>query len=65
MDGKFAVLRRGPSYNTTNGVGYNTLQQAADDGAVVMAYGYVSTSLPQTRGHPQAPFSPCVHTPHF
>ena len=40
MEGKFAILRRGPNYNTTDGVGYNTLQQAADDGAVVMAYGY-------------------------
>jgi large conductance mechanosensitive channel len=41
MDEKFAVLRHGPNYNTTDGHGYNTLKQAADDGAVVMAYGYV------------------------
>jgi len=34
---KFAVLRRGPHY--TKGHGYNTLKQALDDGAVVMAYG--------------------------
>ena len=34
---KFAVLRIGQNYNET--VGYNTLQQAQDDGAVVMAYG--------------------------
>jgi len=39
MDEKFAILRRGPNYNTTDGHGYNTLKQAADDGAVVMAYG--------------------------
>lgn len=39
LDEKFAVLRRGPTYNTTDGLGYNTLQEAADDGAVVMAYG--------------------------
>jgi large conductance mechanosensitive channel len=39
MDEKFAVLRRGPHY--VRGRGYNTLQQAVDDGAVVMAYGYV------------------------
>ncbi|PBP23621.1 hypothetical protein BUE80_DR005328 [Diplocarpon rosae] len=39
MDEKFAVLRRGPGYNTTDGIGYNTLSQAADDGAVVLAYG--------------------------
>lgn len=42
MDEKFAILRRGPKYNVTDGVGYNTLRQAADDGAVVLAYGYVS-----------------------
>jgi len=42
LDEKFAVLQRGPHYNTTNGIGYNTLLEAADDGAVVMAYGYVS-----------------------
>jgi len=41
LDEKFAVLQRGPTYNLTNGVGYTTLQEAADDGAVVMAYGYV------------------------
>ncbi|KAI4182420.1 MAG: hypothetical protein L6R41_005992 [Letrouitia leprolyta] len=33
---KFAVLRKGPEYE---GRGYNTLKQALDDGAVVMAYG--------------------------
>jgi large conductance mechanosensitive channel len=46
MEGKFAILRRGPNYNTTDGIGYNTLQQAADDGAVVMAYGYFPFSSP-------------------
>jgi len=39
MDEKFAILQPGPNYNRTNGIGYNTLKQAADDGAVVMAYG--------------------------
>lgn len=39
MDEKFAVLRRGPNYNQTMAIGYNTLKQAADDGAVVLAYG--------------------------
>jgi large conductance mechanosensitive channel len=38
MDEKFAVLRGGDHYVRRNG--YNTLQQAVDDGAVVMAYGY-------------------------
>lgn len=42
MDEKFAILRRGPNYNSTMAIGYNTLKQAADDGAVVLAYGYVS-----------------------
>ncbi|KAH7328059.1 large-conductance mechanosensitive channel [Stachybotrys elegans] len=37
IEEKFAVLRAGPNYNTTTG--YNTLHQAQDDGAVVMAYG--------------------------
>ncbi|CZT03988.1 related to ion channel [Rhynchosporium agropyri] len=39
LDEKFAILRRGPGYNQTDGIGYNTLQQAAEDGAVVLAYG--------------------------
>jgi large conductance mechanosensitive channel len=37
IEEKFAVLRPGPFYNTTSG--YNTLKQAQEDGAVVMAYG--------------------------
>ncbi|KAF7547557.1 hypothetical protein G7Z17_g7642 [Cylindrodendrum hubeiense] len=37
MEEKFAVLRAGPNFNTSTG--YNTLHQAQDDGAVVMAYG--------------------------
>ena len=45
MDEKFAVLRRGPNYNATDGHGYNTVKLAVDDGAVVMAYGYVFPSV--------------------
>lgn len=37
MDEKFAVLRGGRNY--VKGHEYNTLKQALDDGAVVMAYG--------------------------
>ncbi|KID97838.1 Large-conductance mechanosensitive channel, partial [Metarhizium majus ARSEF 297] len=37
IEEKFAVLRPGDGYNSTTG--YNTLRQALDDGAVVMAYG--------------------------
>lgn len=37
MEEKFAVLQKGPNYNATSG--YNTLHQAQDDGAVVLAYG--------------------------
>ncbi|GAB1316654.1 hypothetical protein MFIFM68171_06864 [Madurella fahalii] len=37
LEEKFAVLRPGPN-EPANG-GYNTLKQAQDDGAVVMAYG--------------------------
>ncbi|MCJ1412010.1 hypothetical protein MMC19_006102 [Ptychographa xylographoides] len=37
LEEKFAVLRRGAHYS--KGSGYNTLKQAIDDGAVVMAYG--------------------------
>ncbi|KAK5998391.1 Anditomin synthesis protein L [Cladobotryum mycophilum] len=36
IEEKFAVLRPGPNFNST---GYNTLKQAQQDGAVVMAYG--------------------------
>jgi len=35
LDEKFAVLRKGHHYDA----GYNTLKQALEDGAVVMAYG--------------------------
>ncbi|MCJ1350677.1 MAG: hypothetical protein MMC33_000658 [Icmadophila ericetorum] len=38
LDEKFAVLRQG-SNATSSSSGYNTLQQALDDGAVIMAYG--------------------------
>jgi large conductance mechanosensitive channel len=38
LDEKFAVLRSGPHH--AQGGDYNTLKQARDDGAVVMAYGY-------------------------
>lgn len=37
LDEKFAVLHPGPNYDREHG--YNTLQRAQDDGAVVMAYG--------------------------
>jgi large conductance mechanosensitive channel len=37
MEEKFAVLQKGPNFNKTTG--YNTLHQAQDDGAVVLAYG--------------------------
>jgi large conductance mechanosensitive channel len=36
---KFAVLKKGPHYAHESG--YNTLKQAQDDGALVLAYGYV------------------------
>ncbi|KAF4632541.1 hypothetical protein G7Y89_g5588 [Cudoniella acicularis] len=39
LDEKFAVLKRGPNYNSTDRHGYNTVDQATEDGAVVMAYG--------------------------
>ena len=40
LDEKFAVLRAGHNYHHNNGTkGYNTVNQALDDGAVVMAYG--------------------------
>jgi large conductance mechanosensitive channel len=37
LEEKFAVLRAGP--NEPSDGGYNTLKQAQEDGAVVMAYG--------------------------
>lgn len=41
FDEKFAILRHGPSYNRSSphSQPYNTLQQALDDGAVVLAWG--------------------------
>lgn len=42
MDQKFAVLSKGPNYFEPE-EGYNTVQQARDDGALVLAYGYVDT----------------------
>ena len=40
MDEKFAVLSQGPNFHLENG--YNTLRQAREDGALVLAYGYVT-----------------------
>ncbi|OJJ06510.1 hypothetical protein ASPVEDRAFT_140593 [Aspergillus versicolor CBS 583.65] len=37
MDEKFAILSKGPNCDEENG--YNTLEQARDDGALVLAYG--------------------------
>lgn len=39
MDQKFAVLSKGPNFSEPEG--YNTVQQAREDGALVLAYGYV------------------------
>ncbi|KAL1861286.1 hypothetical protein Daus18300_008962 [Diaporthe australafricana] len=39
LDLKFAVLQAGPSYYSGPRRGYNTIEQAQLDGAVVMAYG--------------------------
>ncbi|KAL4982212.1 hypothetical protein BDW68DRAFT_182772 [Aspergillus falconensis] len=47
MDEKFAVLSKGPNYREMNG--YNTLEQARDDGALVLAYGSVR---PAKSSHP-------------
>ncbi|KAH8656622.1 putative ion channel [Tricladium varicosporioides] len=45
LDEKFAVLKKGPHYNFTDGHGYNTVDQATEDGAVVMAYGMFINKL--------------------
>lgn len=42
MDQKFAVLSKGPNYTSE---GYNTLYQAREDGALVLAYGYANNHL--------------------
>jgi large conductance mechanosensitive channel len=39
MNAMFAVLSKGPNYDEMGG--YNTLEQAWDDGALVLAYGSV------------------------
>ena len=38
---KFAVLKAGPRYGEGARRGYNTMKAALEDGAVVMAWGYV------------------------
>ncbi|KAK0617848.1 large-conductance mechanosensitive channel [Bombardia bombarda] len=43
LEEKFAVLRPGPNFGSTDG--YNTLKQAQEDGAVVMAYGFFLNRL--------------------
>jgi len=43
LEEKFAVLRKGPQYDADRG--YNTLEIARNDGAVVLAYGYFYLSL--------------------
>lgn len=43
MDQKFAILSRGPNF--VEGEGYNTIKQARDDGALVLAWGYVTITL--------------------
>ena len=37
LEEKFLVMRKGPHYSKI--VGYNTRQQAIDDGAVILTYG--------------------------
>jgi len=44
IESKFAVLRPGPHYNATIN-GYNTIEQAADDGAVTLSYGLFITHV--------------------
>jgi large conductance mechanosensitive channel len=39
LDEKFAVLHKGSHYNGTISTGYNTVKQALDDGALVLAWG--------------------------
>lgn len=39
LDEKFAVLHKGSHYNGTFSTGYNTVKQALDDGALVLAWG--------------------------
>jgi large conductance mechanosensitive channel len=42
LDEKFAVLKKGPHFDLDRG--YNTLDQARSDGALVMAYGFAAFS---------------------
>lgn len=52
MNQKFAILSKGPNYVNENG--YNTIKQARDDGALVLAWGYVDgfVELDATKGIP-------------
>ena len=49
MDQKFAVLSRGPNFDPHRG--YNTVKQAREDGALVLAWGYVQISFWSIRVH--------------
>lgn len=49
LDERFALLREGISHQAGGGERYNTVQQAIDDGAVVMAYGYEMNNLTSTQ----------------
>lgn len=49
------MLRQGPQH--ANGHRYNTLKQALDDGAVVMAYGSVAIPIPISAPRPHSGFS--------
>lgn len=57
MDQKFAVLMAGPRY--VEGEGYNTLTQARDDGALVLAYGYYPPPSPPVQIFLQGSCSCC------
>ena len=48
MEEKFWVLRPGTHYDPS--IGYNTLAQARDDGAVVMAWGNFVNAVAQFMG---------------
>lgn len=56
MEEKFAVLKPGPEYDEE---GYTTLARAKDDGAVVLAYGYVKVKRPESRIEPWTPGTCC------
>lgn len=59
LEEKFLVLRKGAHYKDSGG--YNTRNQAVEDGAVILTYGYVRRSI--SHSHHNEASSQCISWP--